>query len=82
MSYAAIEVELHEGRIIASGPEPLPQEGRGLLVILSDSGAEKTHHGWQDALTDIRKGQATRNHAPRTAEAVALQLQQERESWE
>ena len=82
MSYAAIEVELHEGRIVASGPEPLPQEGRGLLVILSDSGVEKTHHGWQDALTDIRKGQATRNHAPRTAEAVALQLQQERESWE
>ena len=82
MSYAAIEVELHEGRIVASGPEPLPQEGRGLLVILSDSRAEKSSHGWQDALTEIRKGQATRNHAPRTAEAVALQLQQERESWE
>ena len=81
MSYAAIEVELHEGRIVATGPEPLPQGGRGLLVILSDSVAERTHHGWQDALTNIRKGQATRHHAPRTAEAVALQLQQERESW-
>ena len=82
MSYAAIEVELHEGRVVASGPEPLPQEGRGLLVILSDSGTERAHHGWQDALTGIRKGQATRNHAPRTAEAAALQFQQERESWE
>ena len=82
MSYAAIEVELHEGRIVASGPEPLPQEGRGLLVILSESGAEKAHQDWRDTLTDIRKGQATRHHAPRTAEAVALQLQQERESWE
>ena len=51
-------------------------------MILSDNGAEKTHPGWQDALTEIRKGQATRHHAPRTAEAVALQLQQERESWE
>ncbi len=82
MSYAAIEVELHEGRVVPSGPEPLPQEGRGLLVILSESGAEKAHHDWQDALTVIRKGQAARHHAPRTAEAVALQLHQERESWE
>lgn len=82
MSYAAIEVEIHEGRVVPSGPEPLPQEGRGLLVILSESGAEKAHHGWQDALAAIRNGQATRQHAPRSAEAVALQLRQERESWE
>ena len=82
MSYAAIEVELHEGRVVANGPEPLPQEGRGLLVILSSSGAEKTSHGWQDAITEIRKRQAARQHAPRTAEAVVSQLHQERESWE
>ena len=82
MSYAAIEVELHEGRVVASSAEPLPQEGKGLLVILSSTGMENARHGWQDALGGIRRHQAERQHTPRTAEAVAAQLHQERASWE
>jgi len=37
--------------------------------------------GWLPALAEIRRRQAARGHAPRTAEAVAQQLHQERESW-
>ncbi len=79
MSYAAIEVELHGGRVVPRGPEPLPQEGAGLLVILSTHAA--TTRGWQPALADIRKRQLARGHAPRSADAVARQIQTERESW-
>jgi hypothetical protein len=82
MSYAAIEVELHEGRVVASSAEPLPQEGKGLLVILSDVRTENARAGWHDALSAIRSQQAARQHTPRTAEAVAAQLHQERTSWE
>jgi len=82
MSYAAIEVELHEGRVVASNAEPLPQEGRGLLVILSSTGTENARRGWQEALGNIRRQQAARQHTPRTAVAVAAQLHQERASWE
>ena len=85
MSYSAIEVELREGRLIARGSEPLPTSGSGLLVILSE-GSEVSAKlagdgGWLPALAEIRRRQAARGHAPRTAEAVAQQLHQERESW-
>lgn len=80
MSYAAIEVELHEGRVVPRGPEPLPREGAGLLVILS-ARAEPAQ-GWQPALAEVRRRQAARGHVPRTADAVARQIHDERESWE
>ncbi len=85
MSYAAIEVELREGHLIALGSEPLPKSGAGLLVILSGepeaSAKPIRSNGWLPALAEVRKRQAARGHAPRTADAVAEQLHQERESW-
>ena len=82
MSYAAIEVELHEGRLVARGSEPLPKSGAGLLVILSDAGGEPVRDGgWLPVLAEIRKRQAARAHVPRTADAVAQQLHDERETW-
>jgi hypothetical protein len=86
MSYAAIEVELREGRLIPRGSEPLPKSGAGLLVILSEGLEASTpapgDAGWLPALAEIRKQQAARGHAPRTADAVAQQLHVERESWD
>ncbi len=85
MSYAAIEVELREGHLIARGTEPLPKSGAGLLVILTGQpeASMKTvrGNGWLPALAEVRKRQAARGHAPRTADAVAEQLHHERESW-
>jgi hypothetical protein len=85
MSYAAIEVELREGHLIARGSEPLPKSGTGLLVILSgesEANAKAVHGGgWLPVLTEVRKRQAARGHAPRTPDAVAQQLHRERESW-
>ncbi len=85
MSYAAIEVELREGHLIARGSEPLPKSGAGLLVLLSweseASPKPACSSGWLPALAAVRKRQAARGHAPRTPDAVAQQLHQERESW-
>jgi hypothetical protein len=79
MSYAAIEVEWHDGHLVARGSEPLPRSGAGLLVILSETAMGGG--GWRAALAEIRARQAARGHSPRTPEAVAEQLRQERESW-
>lgn len=85
MSYAAIEVELREGHVIARGSEPLPKSGSGLLVILSGQPEANVNtvrgSGWLPALAEVRKRQAARGHSPRTADAVAEQLHHERESW-
>jgi len=85
MSYAAIEVELREGHLFARGSEPLPKSGAGLLVILSgepEANAKPVRgNGWLAALAEVRKRQIARGHAPRTPDAVAQQLHQERESW-
>lgn len=35
MSYVTVEVEIDHGRIVARGPEPLPEKGSGLLTILN-----------------------------------------------
>jgi len=83
MSYAAIEVELRDGRLVARGSEPLPKSGAGLLVILSETGGERGGEGgWRPVLAEIRQRQAARNHVPRTAEAVTQQLHDERTSWD
>ena len=83
MSFGTIEVELREGRLIALGSEPLPTSGSGLLVILSaEPGASVKPAGesdWMRALAEIRQRQAARGHAPRTADAAAQQLHEERE---
>ncbi len=34
MSYLTVEVEIDHGRIVARGPEALPEKGTGLLTIL------------------------------------------------
>ena len=34
MSYLTLEVEIDHGRVIPSGPEQLPENGKGLLTIL------------------------------------------------
>lgn len=34
MSYVTVEVEIDHGRIVARGPEALPEKGSGLLTIL------------------------------------------------
>ncbi len=34
MSYLTVEVEIDHGRIVARGPERLPEKGNGLLTIL------------------------------------------------
>ena len=38
MSYLTLEVESDHGRVIPSGPEPLPENGKGLLTILPAAG--------------------------------------------
>jgi len=39
MSYLTVEVEIDHGRITVTGPEPLPEKGKGLLTVLeSDEG--------------------------------------------
>lgn len=82
MSYAALEVELREGRVIPRGPEPLPQSGSGLLVILSAGNVLQGDSGWREAVADIRRRQEGRACAPRDAKAVATQLHEERKSWD
>ena len=82
MSYAAIEVELFEGRLTARGSEPLPRSGAGLLVILSEkNGTASGSNGWMSALAEIRNRQSARGHKPRVADSVADQIADERESW-
>ncbi len=81
MSYAAIEVEGREGKLIARGAEPSPKSGAGLLAILSERGAEPVREGGQPALAAIRQRQAARAQIPRTPDAVARQTEDERESW-
>lgn len=39
MSYITQEVEIEHGRIIPSEPKQLPENGRGLLTILSSANA-------------------------------------------
>lgn len=82
MSYAALEVELREGRVIPRGPEPLPQSGSGLLVILSSTNTPCEASGWQRAVADIRRRQQARDYAPRDATEVGAQLHEERTSWD
>ena len=85
MSYAAIEVELREGQLIARGPEPLPRTGEGLLVITSieqDKGDHENSPSWLSAIDDIRTRQVARGHVSRPAEGVELQMQMERQSWD
>jgi hypothetical protein len=41
MSYLTLEVEIDHGRVIPSGPELLPENGKGLLTILP-AAEEKT----------------------------------------
>jgi hypothetical protein len=86
MSYPAVEVELRDGRLIARGKDPLPVNATGLLVILSDeASSEEPVNGepeWLKALAEIRAAQALRKHVPRSAEAVARQIEEERESWD
>ncbi len=42
MSLVTLEVEFDHGRVIPSGPEPLPEKGKGLLTLLPD--AEDVQH--------------------------------------
>lgn len=37
MSYVTVEVEIDHGRVVARGPEALPEKGRGLLTILQSA---------------------------------------------
>jgi hypothetical protein len=38
MSYVTVEVEIDHGRIIARGPDKLPETGLGLLTIFQPGG--------------------------------------------
>ena len=38
MRYVTVEVEIDHGRIVARGPEALPEKGAGLLTILPPTG--------------------------------------------
>ena len=86
MIYPAVEVELREGGLIARGKEPLPVNATGLLVILSREPSSEepvsAEPEWLKALAEIRASQALRKHVPRSAEAVARQIEEERESWD
>ena len=85
MSYAAIEVELRQGHLIARGSDPLPETGEGLLVIRSTGRQASSVVGsgaWQPALAGIRVRQAARGHSPRKIEDVVQQVDQERKSWD
>ena len=39
MSYLTVEVEIHDGKIVASEPDKLPKSAKGLLTITSASSA-------------------------------------------
>ena len=41
MSYKTLEVELDNGRVIPMGREILPEQGRALLTLLEDQGANE-----------------------------------------
>ena len=44
MSLVTLEVVIDHGRVIPRGPEPLPENGVGLLTLLPDSG-DFSHRG-------------------------------------
>jgi len=83
MSYATLEVQLRNGRLISRSGEPLPTTAHALLVVLdSEVGPRKKDSGdISQALAVIRARQSARGHSPRSVDAVSQQLRIERESW-
>lgn len=84
MSYAALEVELRNGRVIPCHGEELPSSARALLVVLETEEAPVVDHAqkFSEALSRIRARQAARGHNPPSADAVAQQVLRERASWD
>ncbi|MDB6040251.1 MAG: hypothetical protein JWM99_4092 [Verrucomicrobiales bacterium] len=84
MSYAALEVELCNGRVIPREGEPLPAAGRALLVLLETQATDpkKNVGNMSQVLSLIRARQLARGHTPRSADAITQQVRRERESWD
>jgi hypothetical protein len=84
MSYAALEVELYNGRVIPREGESLPAAGRALLILLETEATEpkKNVRNVSQALSLIRERQFARGHTPRSTDAITQQVLRERESWD
>lgn len=83
MSYAAVEVDLLNGRVLPRGGELLPDSARALLVVLeSPTPAASNSANISQTLNAIRQRQSARGHVPPSAAAVDQQIRAERDSWE
>jgi hypothetical protein len=82
MSYATLEVELRDGRVIPREGETLPATARALLVLLNaKTPSPEAVDDVSRSVSRIRARQAARGYSPRCADAVNRQVRRERESW-
>jgi|GEM_PF-928023 len=81
MSYKTLEVEIENGRIIASGAETLPGRARGLLTLLSESGGTDTRKGPAKTGAELAaRLAAIKKLPPEEAEAFARDIEEARAS--